>query len=109
MYIVGTVTVEFRKDVYITGHCYVSSHIVACDGIPEDQILAEDIMYQVGVSRIMPSLLYAASTAGHKVAAAPSDHAMPTALATRRAEDAFPVHAILWSFYSKLLNIAFPK
>ncbi|CAL8467634.1 g7172 [Coccomyxa elongata] len=43
----GTVTVEFRNQVYATGHCYVSSHIVACDGIPEDQILAEDIMFQV--------------------------------------------------------------
>ncbi len=64
---------EFRKQVYATGHCYVSSHIVACDGISEDHVLAEDILSQVGVSRIMPSLLYAAGTAGHKLAAAPSD------------------------------------
>ncbi|BDA42714.1 hypothetical protein COCOBI_03-6070 [Coccomyxa sp. Obi] len=43
----GTVTVEFRKNSYATGHCYVSSHTAACEGIPEDQILAEDILFQV--------------------------------------------------------------
>lgn len=38
---------EFRKSVYCTGHRSVSSHIVACDGVTQDQLLGEDILYQV--------------------------------------------------------------
>lgn len=32
---------------YATGHFYVASHVVACDGIQGSDPMAEDILYQV--------------------------------------------------------------